>query len=211
MRFTDTHSLPCLDDSDYAGIALYMQCLASQLDAQLGAQQIALDSFLRRPAGIWSATTVQTGINDGSFINFFTPAPISANWPTVTPSTPTIANVRGWWMVGMNVNLISSGVVTVNSQRKLNLEISPPPGSPPGTSSIFFNDLTWETNTGAGENLSAAGTVFFTGTTSTTLTPSGLSGTINHTNAVSLNTTLTPPPTAWAFYLGDTPEIEGTF
>ncbi len=208
MLFTPLQNLPCLSNEDYSAWALYMKCLGLQVDETLAQQMASFESVRNRPTAVWTSSSVQTNIFDGSFLSVFEVA-FSANWPGAVPTSPTVGNLRGWWMVGLNVNLISSGAVTINTYRRIDLTISPPIGAPSSTPETVFTDNTWESNTANGENLLAAGTLYTTGSDSPSNSAGGAIFTaVHHNNAVSLNTTLTPAPTIWATYLGDTPEIQ---
>lgn len=209
MEFTDIQKLPCLDGEDYAAFALYMQCLANQLDDTLTAQTDELNDFLTRPAAGWTQTAVQSGILDGSPLSTNT-VEWQANWPTVLPvaSSPQLANRRGWWYVGACANLIPSGVTTANARLEMRMRISG--GGFVAAPLGIFSDVTYMSGAGDGENLVTAGTVFWGGTDS----PSSFANpTVNidifHANASSLTTSLTPAPRVWVAFLGDTPEIVG--
>lgn len=208
MRFTDAFKLPCLDGSDYAAYALYMQCLGEQVDTILGDQLDAFTEFQMRPSALWTASATHTAFNGSPLTNFV--LTFSTNWPGgVPPVSPTLGNLRGWWQVGANVNLISSGAVTLNTYRRLDLEVNPPIGAPGFPADKVFTDNSWESNTGNGENLLSSGTVYTTGSDSTSPLAGGflVARTFNN-NAVNLVTTLTPPATIWATYIGDSPEIQ---
>lgn len=209
MEFTEIQKLPCLSGTDYAAVALYMQCLAEQLDEILTNQSEQFEEFLSRPAAGWTQAGVQTGILDGS--------PIStnvnewqANWPTTlaVASTPQLANRRGWWYVGGCVNLIPSGAVTANARLEMRMRVSGGGFIAPALG--IFSDVTYMSTAGDGENLVTAGTVFYAGTDSpSTLALPTVHLDIFHANASSLTTSLTPAPRVWVAFLGDTPEIVG--
>lgn len=209
MLFTELQKLPCLQDEDYAAIALYMQCLAEQLDDTLASQADEFSDFLHRPAAAWVALATQIGIATGDLI---TPGPVSwqANWPVVLPvgQAPRLANLRGWWYVGANVNLTPDGGTTADSLLRIRMRIT---NGGVGLSNLAdVSDLVYMSATTNGENLSVATTVFYPGTTATGATANPLINVeLTHVNSSNMGTTLTPPFTVWVFYLGNTPEIAG--
>lgn len=60
MKFTPVQKIPCLDDEDYAAYALYLKCLAEQLEDKFTEQFDALDSFRNRFAGVWRNDAAMT-------------------------------------------------------------------------------------------------------------------------------------------------------
>lgn len=211
MIFTDEQNLPCLEGTDYADYALYMKCLAEQLDVQIGAEYNSFTGFIDRPTGLWTAGAVQSLPNSGQIILFdFSGPSASANWPDTFPGIPTLGNLRGWWHIGCNVNAIATGAVTANTFRKLELVYTPPADAGINFGPVSFIELVYESNTGNGENLCASGTVYCPGSLSTLPGADGGSflGFFSNGNTGSnLTTTLTPPVAFWATFLGDTPVI----
>lgn len=208
MKFTPNLNLPCLDVEDYAAYALYLQCLATQLDTKFQEQFEVIDAFLRPPAAVWTRTDPQTGLNPPD------PQPLfifevetQVNWPD-TSTSPHIPNVRGWWHVGLTGNFIASGGVTNDSERQLALRGDAVINESGLVDVDYVNLLeeVHESNTGNGENLTVQGTVFQPGFSSIFLF-----GYLTNANvASSLTMTITPQPRLWVTFLGDTPEIEVT-
>lgn len=212
MEFTSQQNLPCLDDDDVSAIALYMKCLADQVDATLTRQFDELTAFLAAPAAAWIATAAQsisTAVNtSGTTLTFASPAAWSANWPGGPPASPSLPNLRGWYYISCNVNLLAAAP-TLNSTRTMTLKAVSLTDVGPNVTLGTFVDKVYESNTGNGENLLAAGTVYFPGVNTAAVNPTTLSAVVLPSGqAGALNTTLTPPATMWAFYLGDTPQIE---
>lgn len=210
MQFTELQNLPCLDGEDYGAHALYMQCLATQLDDILTAQSDGFADFLHRPAAAWEATVAQTDISTGLLVG---PGPVAwqANWPVPLPvgSPPRLANVRGWWYVGANINLVPFGATTADAFVRIQMRVSGGGLALPDLADV--SDLVYMSGTAGGENLSVATTVFYAGTQATgTSTNPQITVELTHANASGLSTTLTPPFTVWVFYLGNTPEIAGS-
>lgn len=208
MKFTPDQNLPCLDGTDYAAYALYVQCLAEQLDTKFQDQFDSLYDFLRRPASVWTRTTTQTGITNGTDAQllFIFETESQLNWPYPITSTPNIPILRGWWHVGLTVNLAASGAVNADTIRQLYLRGDAVVNDSGTTTTNYVNlvDQVWESNTGNGENLTVQGTVFQPGFDEIILT----GYTIHGNSGSTLTMTITPQPRLWAVYLGDTPEIQ---
>jgi hypothetical protein len=209
MQFTDLQNLPCLEGSDYAAVALYMQCLAEQIDTTLTGQSQEFTSMLMRPAAAWVQTGTQIEIPTGGML---TPGPVSyqINWPTVMPAAtaPRLANRRGWWYVGASVNLTPAGGSTLNAFFRIRMRVTA--GNMSLANLADISDLIYNSNTTNGENLQTATTVFYPGSVSTDSAANPLvTVEVTHSNSSNLNTTLTPPFTVWVAYLGDTPQIGG--
>lgn len=208
MEFTTNYNLPCLDDSDYAAYALYMQCLAESLDNKLQEQYDAMDTFLRHPSAVWTRTTTQTGIPNSLALTdqqilFISEVEAVYNWPYLL--LPNIPPLRGWWHVGLTVNLQASGVVNADTIRQLYLRGDAVVNNDGlvVTDYVEMVDQVWESNSGNGENLTVSGTVFQPGFDNISL-----QGFCVHQNTSStLTMTTTPQPRLWVTYIGDTPEI----
>jgi hypothetical protein len=92
-----THEIPCPSDTDYAAYALYMQCLAEQVEAQLVANAEAADSVLHRPVRMWFYSD---DLPDGSaaLLSGADGVQFSLNYPaTFSNSIAATLNRRGWW------------------------------------------------------------------------------------------------------------------
>lgn len=207
MKFSPNLNLPCLDVEDYAAYALYLQCLATQLDDKFQEQFEAIDAFLRPPASVWTRTTTQTGLGTPDpQVLFIFEIETQVNWPFLLTTNPNIPNIRGWWHVGLTGNFIASGGVTNDSERQLALR-GDAVINELGTVTVDYVNLleeVHESNTGNGENLTVQGTVFQPGFDEIILR-----GYLTNANvASSLTMTTTPQPRLWVTFLGDTPEIE---
>lgn len=208
MEFTDIHNIPCLGEDDYPAVALYMQSLATIIEEALDAQQTALEFFLDTGSIVWVATGAQSiavGVTPGlpNLEVQLTINTIEQGTGLTTFFGTQLPALRGWYYVGANVHLVSSGVVTANSRRQLNLYASTL-GINAADTIIkgSFHDWVIANASGTGDNLWAGGTVFSDG-----LEALSLDATVFHDNAVTLNTTLTPAARIYAVYLGDTPDI----
>jgi len=211
MEFTTNYQLPCLSNDDYAAYALYMECLANQLDDKFTEQQTLLNSFLARPASVWTRTTQQTGIVNSATLNdlqllFIFETESQLNWPFPLTTTPNIPKLRGYWHVGITANFFASGAVNADTIRQLYLRGDAVVNESGDVTQNYVNllDQVWESNTGNGENLSVQGTVFQPGFDEIVLR-----GYCVHQNTSStLTMSIAPQPRIWAVYLGDTPEIQ---
>lgn len=208
MRFTANQNLPCPDGTDMAAVALYMQCLAEQVEAELVADSAAFSSFLDAPVAIWS-NSVNQNLVDGTFLIFDNVT--SNNWPTVpVGSSPSLPNLRGWYYIGANANIVDTPPVA-DQDRSLILSANQNTGVVSGDGVLAqFQDTILDSFTTAGENVLPAGTVFFAGGDFTAPNPvdltlqyrSGIGGVVN-----PVDTSQTPAVRLWVIYLGDTPQI----
>lgn len=209
MRFTTNHDIPCLENEDYAGFALYMQCLAEQVEARVVADQAAVTTFLERPVAIWTETTVLAA---GSS----TTGPLSA--PTTTYRwTPGVnngtLNIRGFWHIGVYSNALSSAPV-VNNHRTAMLYVWQPEATfqdinalDTDAAAAVLQDATWESNTGNGEDLLSSMVVYNPGTTLRTETEIGMQFVFGLATEAAGVEDVTFTSTIWAAFLGDTPTI----
>lgn len=210
MRFTDNHNIPCLESEDYAGFALYMKCLAEQVEARVVADQAAVADVLERPVAIWTVTTVLAA---GSSLTTPLSAPsTSYRWQAgVTNGT---LNLRGWWHIGMYVHCVSSAPV-VGNHRTGQLYVWQP-DAPQSDINAFntdvaaavLQDVTWESNTGDGEDILSSLVVYNPGTMLRTATEAGLSFTYGISTEAAGAENVTFSATIWAAFMGDTPTIQ---
>ncbi len=207
------HEIPCLSDTDYAAYALYMQCLAEQVEGQLAANREVVDGVLHRAVRVWfyNDSFSQGGAGAGeaaSGIQF------SANYPANFGNT-TLAtlNLRGWWRIGALLRAVSNTPV-LNNNRVTDLAIYPPntPSSlrdfTSGAWALRLEDISWESNTGNGETLYTNGEVFNPGDPS--VGPNDLGMRMRQSVSIENSGAETVAITGiyWAIYLGDTPSIE---
>lgn len=208
MNFTTGFNLPCPEGTDMAAVALYMQCLAEQVEGSLGEQSDAFTTFLNPPVAFWSNTATQTGMVSRDLFTFNTVA--SNNWPTVPSSTsPALPNLRGWWYIGANVNIIDNSAPIANRYRAIILTATQNAGitSEPVLTTLI--DTVQESATAGGENPLVAGTLFFASGDFSAPAPVDLALQYRTDDlpANTQDTTLTPPIRLWAVFLGDTPQI----
>lgn len=124
------HGLFCLDDEDYAAVALAMQCNAEATDASLSEVNSELNTYLSRP---WITVTNPNAVvvDDASGtlgpeglvgeilrptaattiqVNGMAPIYVTSDLSTMLP--------RGLWLIGASVNW-TLGALTANSIRRL--------------------------------------------------------------------------------------------
>lgn len=207
-----THEIPCLSDTDYAAYALYMRCLAEQVEAQLVANQEAADTALHRAIRVWnysdsvSQGSGAAGAAMGSVL-------FSLNFPASFGDTNLATlNLRGWWRIGFLLRATSSAPV-LNNNRVSNLAIFPP-GTPSslrtldsGAWALNLQDITWESNTGNGETLHSSGEIYNPGDPSVAPDDFGMRMRQSISVENSGVETVTFTGIYWAIYLGDTPSI----
>lgn len=208
MRYTASQNLLCPDGTDMAAVALYMQCLAEQVEAELVEASSSFTSFLDAPVAIWSNSSNQNLV-DATFLTFNNVT--SNNWPTTPVATsPSLPNLRGWYYIGANANILDAPPVA-DQDRSLILSANQNTGVIFGDGVLAqFQDTILDSATTNGENVLPAGTVFFAGGDFTAPNPvdltlqyrSGIGGVVN-----PVDTTQTPAVRLWVIYLGDTPQI----
>lgn len=216
MEYTDVYNLPCLGEDDYPAVALHMQNLAELIEAELIAQQAALDAFLEVGSVVWTNTAVQViplsvtpGLPDVfERLDFNT---ISAGSGLVQPVTnqPTLPPMRGWFYIGCSVNVQAVGATTANSRRILRVQASTLGvdsfGSPNPGSEILdvFDSQILTSSTAGGDYLLTGGTVYSDG-----LGTYRADALFFHDNTASaLTTTLAPAIRLFIYFLGDSPDI----
>lgn len=208
------HEIPCLSDTDYAAYALYMQCLAEQVEAQLVANLAQVEEVLHRPIRVW----FQTGSIASGGAGQFPPSGIqfSLNYPaTFADSVFATLNLRGWWRIGLLLRAVSSApAVGLGNNRLVSLAAFPPNTPTPlqnfndGAWLLKLQDVTWETNTGNGQSLYTQADVYNPGDPAAGPYDQGLP----LVKALSVEAggaeSVTFTGTYWAIYLGDTPSID---
>lgn len=207
-----THEIPCLSDTDYAAYALYMRCVAEKVEEQLVANQVAAESALHRAIRVWHFTdNVSQGgaalINaDGALFSLNYPADFADN-------VLATLNLRGWWRIGLLFRCVSSAPV-VGNNRLISFAIFPT-NTPAGLRNmeseawaLRLQDVTWESNTGAGESLHTSGEVYNPGYPTVGADQIGMRMVVALSVENSGAETVTFTGTVWAAYLGDTPSIK---
>lgn len=208
------NQVPCISDTDYAAYALYMRCLADQVEDALLASQIAAAASLHRPMAVWQfseSLLPGSGSAGGSYTFLY-----GYNWaPTYSLNTTATLNRRGWWLIGALVHCTSNTPVSGNN-RLLTLR-----AYPPGLSAAYYGfaagapyalvtlqDVTWETNTGGGEDLFVTTNIYCAADPNAGEDDKGCQ--LWYGSSVEFNgvETVTFSGYTWAIFLGDTPLIQ---
>lgn len=211
-----THQVPCISDTDYAAYPLLMQCLAQQVETSLATAAVAASAALHRPMAVWqtSENMLQgTAGSSGSSTFLY-----GYNWnPTYSLNTLATLNRQGWWLFGGIVHCTSSAPV-VGNNRILSLNIYPPglapayygfaAGAPFAAAS--FQDVTWETNTGGGEDLFIAANAYCSADPNAGPDDKGMQIQRGYSVENSGAETVTFLGTFWTIFLGDTPLIQAS-
>lgn len=137
MEPIGTHGLACLDDTDWADYARYMQCQAEAIDATLFAQQEALEGLLSRPTILVrpsanrtfaSGVTITDLFNEVEYINntFMSVSTLGAEtWVNIGSAVGVPAVVpylTGMYLIGGCLGMDATGAVTVSSRRTMTIE-----------------------------------------------------------------------------------------
>ena len=125
MTTTTAHGLICLEDGDYAALALAMQGTAQATEAALDGISDSFDTFNMRPSVV-AVTTTATGAASSFAEQPFTmsSATMVLDYNNITP-TPTLVSgairitvpVTGWYAFGAYMNMQATGAVTAFSRR----------------------------------------------------------------------------------------------
>jgi hypothetical protein len=209
MRFTDDHGIPCLELEDYAAYALYMKCVAEQVEARVVADQAAVTAMLERPVAMWTNSSV---LVTGQTFSPGLGAPSTSYRWNAASGFGTL-NQKGWWHIGMYSHIVSSAPV-VNNHRTGQLYVwGPYVGQDdiddlnPGAALAILQDVTWEANTGDGEDILSSLMVYNPGASRRTETEIGLPFTLVLSVETGGVENVTFTSTVWASYMGDTPAI----
>jgi hypothetical protein len=204
-----THGLACLDEEDYAALALYMQDTALDIEAALLTEQTAINDYrLRTSMEFVTTVTTSTAAGVGSIMpdgraaqgQDWTGATVLGGGATISALSSGGAIVfippkSGWYDVGCYANVIPAGAVTVGSERVIYLQINQVPNLPDTVSTVLYQERVTETNTG-GEFLNLSALVYLIGGRS-----ANLSVLIAHTNTGS-NLVTQVGAKAWLAYYG---------
>lgn len=219
MEFTPEYNLPCLSGTDYAAYALYLQCLAEQLDTTLFEKLTELDSVRNRYAGVWRNTVAMVSAS-GSW-NTTVPTVTNLFWndPVNPPSSGTAGSLTDPFRFHFP-GAVAGGLYAVGGTVAMNQ------GATGGTyrwlelSTILFGSSGFVESTGAqefteetlsgGENLQTGYHVGLNLTTSATLegVPVGFDVSIFEDDAGNITIPI-GGLTFWAVYLGDNTIIGG--
>jgi hypothetical protein len=219
MEFTPVYNLPCLSGTDYAAYALYLQCLAEQLDATLFEKQTELDSFRNRYAGVWRNTVAMVSASGSWNTTVPTVANLFWNDPVNPPSTGTAGSLIDPFRFNFP-GAVAGGLYAVGGTVAMNqgatngtyrwLSIDPVLfGSSGYVEALGAQDFSEETLSG-GENLQTGFHVPLTLTTFTGLegVPVGFDVSIFEDDAGNI-TIPVGGLTFWAVYIGDNTIIGG--
>lgn len=162
--YTD-HGLACLDDEDYAAVALAMQHDALATEAALDAVSDAFDTYQMRPYATAILTTPNGPVASGGETIFGL-----VGWTVGANNIPGIITAgtsgmritvtkTGWYRAHAYANIVAAGAVTANSHRTLYIRAT----RRIFTSPTILDDTGWrtaDTNTG-GEYLTVCGNGFY--------------------------------------------------
>lgn len=207
-----THQVPCIGDEDYAAYALYMKCVANQVEGDLVANRDAALATLQRPIRVWRATQTQT---EGSASGF---SPDAINYTyhypaTFGATTFSTLNLQGWWRIG-GLWRCTSNTPVVGNARIFSMATFPANETERSQESENWvaraQDITWETNTTGGESLYVQYDIYNPGD------PDQPVGSASMRTEISVGVEFTGSETVtfngllWAIYLGDTPSVSIT-
>lgn len=160
MATIGNHGLFCLEDENMAAIALYMQCVATQIDQTLADQDADLDTALTRPTVIVVNAANQTttfpnasdqNVFDTIFFNnagsMFSLQSTPPNIDLVIGSPLGTANPTeyptGLWMIGATARMATAGAANAFGGRSLTLRVLDDLGSPSPTTVATWTDTTF--------------------------------------------------------------------
>ena len=217
MRLIGEHEIPCLEDTDYAAIALYMQCLAEQVEAELVSNQTQIEAVFDRPFAMWQVTSV---LPQGSGSNTTSANAMLASYhfnQTFSATSMSTINTRGWWQIGAHIHATSDAPAGgAGNNRILALYVFPAGTATSlltftsGEHEVALQDITWESNTATGEDVRAVCDVYNSGDPNVGPNDFGMRIRIGFSveNGGAENVTFSG--FVWAAYLGDTPAIQAS-
>lgn len=117
MQFTENFQIPCLDENDYAGVALYMKCLAEKADAEYTPLTEEIEFGENRPTALWE-NLAPSAISGSAFVTatsvFFNGSNAPNGGTTTTSVDPFFFNfpdnLPGLWQVGAYVSMPDPGL-----------------------------------------------------------------------------------------------------
>lgn len=161
--------LGCMDGANMAAVALQMQKTALEAEQRIFTLEKQLRAADNRPTIVQRSTALTTGIVADPFTGDQSVGPFASGgaWVTDFNNTGVAANIdstartligdlgEGLYEIGISVNLIASGVVTVDSYRLLRIVISRvDPTAVDGQRVVQEASLTlFESNTGIGVDM----------------------------------------------------------
>lgn len=165
--------LGCMDGANMAAVALQMQKTALEAEQRIFALERKLRAADNRPTIVQRSTVLQTGIVADPFSGDQSVGPFASGASYVTDFNNTSVNLNidntgrtligllgeGLYEIGVSVNLIASGAVTVDSYRLLRIVISRvDPTQVDGQFTAAEESLTlFESNTGVGVDMCVTG------------------------------------------------------
>lgn len=208
MTTTTAHGLICLEDGDYAALALAMQGTALATEAALDGISDSLDTFNLRPSVV-AITTTTSGPNSTFGESLFAlTGTLALSYNNITP-TPTLVvgairitiPVTGWYAYGSYMNMQAVGAVTAFSRRTIYATATRVvSGVPTQLSQVVWRTV--DNNVAGGEFLDVSGGSFY-----------AAAGTVvdvaafwSHANAAS-NVQVNPGARIWCHYIGSGVEI----
>lgn len=196
MRSFGTHGLACLDDTDPAAVALYLQAEAERADALMASLYDGFNFSYRAPTGIWRQVGNVAGVTVltlGFGVNLFWNSANPQYQPVTGGALPALpGNLPGSYQIGVMVSTTPAGVAT-GSQHEVLVSVQDNLGNFYGSQT----DATSETGTG-GEFLTVAYVVNIPPTAPNV--PRYISATWNET--ASGTNTINSTSFCWATYLG---------
>ena len=204
MTIYTSHGLACLQDQDYAAIALAMQVDAIAIDAALDGISDSFDTHYTHPYMLAITTATQ-----GPFATSSEAVQGVPSWTVSTTNMVTSgasAGIRvtiplsGWYSHGCYLNMVASGAITAASRRTSFARATRVTSG----STAVLSQVTWrtiDTNT-AGEFLTSSGGTFYATAGSTIL----IEAYFSHSNAAS-GVNIVAPARIWCHYIGSGVEI----
>lgn len=221
MEFTPIQNLPCLSDEDYAAYALYMQCLAEQIDGLLTEKNDALEVFRNRYAGMWRNTVAYVSAANSFDSQVETTTNLFWNDPNNPPSTGTSGSASDPFRFNFPGN-VAGGLYAVGVTASFNQGATASSLREAYIETIFFGstgvnqrisalDQTEETLSG-GEHLQTGYHVPLTPqelATNVTATPGGFYVHVHETDAGNVTIPI-GSLTFWVVFLGTNTPIGGS-
>lgn len=177
MQTIGNHGLFCPDPQDYAAVALYMQALGEQIDAELAQQLTALEGFANRPTAILTnlanVNIPALGANSSVYTTFaFNNAPAmiqtqvdgSITYMTLGSPAGTVNPVTypsGGWRFGAIARMQATGVLDGFTTRTLRITIT---DDVLGSTIHGVQDNTYATSAGAPDAVNVVTTELLSGT-----------------------------------------------
>lgn len=217
MASVGTHGLFCIEPENYAAFALYMQCLAEQIDATLTAQQADIDAFLNRPTMIVTSAINKTWtfpnssrtdifdtvlFNNSAALTFTSGVngAINIGSPISTPNPITYPT--GLWMVGGTTRMATAGASNPNGLRTLQITVTDDTIPPSGQQVAQYRDQT--TAFGVLDSQTVKGPVILRGSSGVRVT-----GVTSSTDLLATgNVTVQAGALMWVTYVGPDELVE---